>query len=146
MSLSRALRQSVSRLLIGVVLFAQLAVAGYACPGLKVMGSVGNGGAATAMLGVVTDTAAEPAAMPPGCDQMDPNAANLCAEHCHQGQQSVDTATVPAVGLGVPTFLYSLPLEPQRSRGFGRSFPAPDARLDAAPEPPHAILHCVFRI
>ena len=146
MSLSRALRQSVSRLLIGVVLFAQLAVASYACPGLKVMGSVGNGGAATAMLRVVTDTAAEPAAMPPGCDQMDPNAANLCAEHCHQGQQSADTASAPVVRLGIPTLLYSLPLEPQHSLGSGRSFPAPDARLDAAPEPPHAILHCVFRI
>ena len=47
MSLSRALRQSVS----------------YACPGLEVMGSVGNGGAATAMHGVLTDTAAEPAAI-----------------------------------------------------------------------------------
>ena len=63
MSLSRALRRSVSRLLIGVVLFAQIAVASYACPGLKVMGSVGNGGAATAMHGVVTDTAAKPAAI-----------------------------------------------------------------------------------
>ena len=146
MSLSHALRQSVSRLLIGVVLFAQLAVASYACPGLKVMDSVGNGGAATAMHGVVADTAAEPAAMPSGCDQMDPNAANLCAGHCRQGQQSADTATVPAVSLGIPTFLYSLSLEPQHSLGSGRSFPAPDARLDAAPEPPHAILHCVFRI
>ena len=62
MSLSRALRESVSRLLIGMVLIAQLAVASYACPGLELVGSVGNGGAATAMHGVVTDTAAEPAA------------------------------------------------------------------------------------
>ena len=142
MSMSRALRQSVSRLLIGVVLFAQLAVASYACPGLKVMGSAGNGDAATTMHEAVTDTAA----MPPGCDQMDPNAANLCAEHCRQGQQSADTANVPAVSPGIPTFLYSLQLEPQHSLRSGRSFPAPDARLDAAPEPPHAILHCVFRI
>ena len=146
MSLSRALRQSVSRLLIGVVLLAQLAVASYACPGLKVMGSVGNGGVATAMHEVVAGTAAEPAAMPRGCDQMDPNAANLCAEHCRQGQQSADTANVPAVSLGVPTFLYSLPLEPQRSLGSGRSCPAHDASLVAALSPPHAILHCVFRI
>ena len=146
MSLSHVLRKSIARLLIGVVLFAQLAVSSYACPGLKVMDSVGNGGAATAMHGVVANTAAEPAAMPPGCDQIDPNAANLCAEHCHQGQQSADTANVPAVSLGIPTLLYSLPLEPQCSLGSGRSFPARDACLDAAPEPPHAILHCVFRI
>ena len=146
MNLSRALRQSVSRLLIGVVLFAQLAVASYACPGLKVLGSAGNGGAATAMHGVVANAAAELGSMPPGCDQMDPNAANLCAGHCHQGQQSADTANVPAVSPGIPTFLYSLQLKPQHSLGSGRSFPAPDACLDAAPEPPHAILHCVFRI
>ena len=146
MSLSRALRQSVSRLLIGVVLFAQLAVASYACPGLKVMNSVGNGVAPTAMHGVMADIAAEPAAMPPGCDQMDPDAANLCAEHCRHGQQSADTANVPAVSLGIPTVLDSLPLEPQHSLGSSRCVPAPDAGLDAAPEPPHDILHCVFRL
>ena len=131
-----------------MVLFAQLAVASYACPGLKGMGSLPNESTATAMVVAAADDApmAQPEGMPPGCDQMDPNAANLCAEHCHQGQQSADTANVPAVSLGIPTFLYSLPLEPQRSLGSGRSFPAPDACLDAAPEPPHAILHCVFRI
>ena len=62
MSLLCARRESVSRLLIGMVLFAQLAVASDACPGLKVMGSAGSGGAATALHGVATDTAAEPAA------------------------------------------------------------------------------------
>ena len=84
--------------------------------------------------------------MQPGCVQMDPDAANLCAEHCHQGQQSADTAAVPVVSLGIPTFLYSLPLDLQHALGSGRSSPAPDASLDAAPALPHAILHCVFRI
>ena len=84
--------------------------------------------------------------MPAGCDQLDPDAANLCAEHCHQGQQGVDVANVPLVSAGVPTFLYSLQFGPKHSLGSGRSFPAPDASVDAAPEPPHAILHCVFRI
>ena len=146
MSLSHALRQSVSRLLIGVVLFAQLAVASYVCPGLKVMDSVGNGGAATAIHGVVADSAAEPAAMQPGCDQMDPDAANLCAEHCRFGQQSADTAPAPIVHVAIPTLLYPLPLEPQRLLGSGRAFPAADASLVAALSPPHTILHCVFRI
>lgn len=148
MKLPRTLSKSIGRLLIGVVLFAQLAVASYACPGLKGNGSMANSRDAKAMLVAAADTAATafPAGMPPGCDQMDPDAANLCAQHCHQGQQSADTASAPMVGLGISTFLYSLPLEPQHSLGSGRSFPAPDARLDAAPEPPHAILHCVFRI
>ncbi|MEO8280254.1 MAG: hypothetical protein ABI887_05470 [Burkholderiales bacterium] len=147
MRLSRALSRSSSRLLIGILLFAQFAVASYACPGLKGMGSTATGVMGTVVLSAAADTtsAAEPADMPLGCDQIDPNAANLCAEHCHQGQQSADTAAAPVVGLTIPTFLYSLRLEPQNLLGFGRSFPAPDASLDAAPEPPHAILHCVFR-
>ena len=149
MILSRALSKAFSRLLVGVLLFAQIAVAGYACPQLSGMASMSEGKSAMVMVSAsAPDSTAvsKSTDMPPGCDQIDPNAANLCAEHCHQGQQSADRANVPAVSLGIPTFLYSLPLEPQHSLGSGRSFPAPDARLDAAPEPPHAILHCVFRI
>ena len=151
MILTRALRKAISRLLICVLVFAQFAVASHACPSLMGTAEMANGNPAIAMAMTATTSpdasqAATPAAMPPGCDQIDPDAANLCAEHCHQGQQSADTASAPVVNLGIPAFLYSLPLEPQHSLGSGRSFPAPDARLDAAPEPPHAILHCVFRI
>ena len=84
MSLNRTFTRTVSRMLIGVLLFAQFAVASYACPGLKGMTSMSSTPAGTVM---VAHSASEPAAMPPGCDQMDPDAANLCAEHCHQGQQ-----------------------------------------------------------
>ncbi|MEP6872727.1 MAG: hypothetical protein ABI887_00015 [Burkholderiales bacterium] len=132
--------KAISRVLIGVVLFAQFAVASYACPSL--MGAASMAAATSPEATQVATTTG----MPPGCDQLDPDAANLCAEHCRQGQQSADTASAPVVSLGIPTFLYSLPIEPQHSLGPGRSFPAPDAHLDAAPEPPHAILHCVFRI
>jgi len=134
MELSRAIRKSISRMLMGVLLFAQLAVASYACPSLRGMDSAAM---ATSM---------STSSMPPGCDQIDPGAANLCTEHCRQGQQSADTAPAPAVSPGIPTLLYSIPIEPQHVLGSGRSFPAPDASVDAAPEPPHAILHCVFRI
>ena len=136
MSLSRAFSKSLGRWLIGVLLFAQLAVASYACPGLSGMASMASSAAPDAAV----------AAMPPGCDQIDPNAANLCAEHCRYGQQSADTATATVVLAAIPTLLYSLPLEPARLPGFGRSIPALDASLTAAPPPPHAILHCVFRI
>jgi hypothetical protein len=147
MNLSRSISKTISRLLIGVLLFAQFAVASYACPGLRGLGSMVTDGAGRVIPSVAPAAAqAQPAAMPPGCDQMDPDAANLCAEHCRHGQQSADSAAAPVVGLGILTFLYSLPLEPQHTLGSGRSFPASDPRLDAAPEPPHAILHCVFRI
>lgn len=134
MDLSRALRKSISRMLMGVLLFAQVAVAGYACPSLKGMDSATR----SATLSV--------SSMPPGCDEVDPDATNLCAEHCRQGQQSVDTAATPAMSAGLPTFLYAIPIEPQHALGSGRSFPASDASRFAAPEPPHSILHCVFRI
>ena len=148
LSRSRSISKTISRLLIGVLLFAQFAVASYACPGWPGMGLMVRGATGAMVLSAAADatSAAEPAGMPAGCAQIDLSAANLCAEHCHPGQQSADTAATPSVGLGSPILLYSLPLEPQHSLGSGRSFPAPDARLDAAPEPPHAILHCVFRI
>ena len=151
MTLPRALSKAISRLLIGVLLFAQFAVASYACPSLMGTAAMANGMPAIAMAMTATTSADSSqtetsAALPPGCDQIDPDAANLCAEHCHPGQQSADTGAAPVVSLGIQTFLYPLPLEPQHALGFGRSFPAPDAWLDAAPEPPHAILHCVFRI
>ena len=148
MGMTRATGKLISRMLMGVLLFAQLAVASYACPGLKGMQSMSSGSAATATLMAAADASSDSqtAGMPPDCDRMDPDAANLCAEHCRQGQQSVDTTPAHLVGLAFATFLYSIPLEPQHSLGSGRSSPAPDARLHAAPEPPHAILHCVFRI
>jgi hypothetical protein len=149
MNLSRSISKTISRLLIGVLLCAQFALASYACPELKGSGSMVTDGAGRVISSAAPAAAqaqAQRAAMPPGCDQIDPDAANVCAEHCRHGQQSADTAAAPVVGLGIPTFLYSLPLEPQHALGSGRSFPAFDPRLDAAPEPPHAILHCVFRI
>ena len=136
MSSTRAWRQSISRLLIGALLLAQFAVASYACPGLNVPGSVASGHAVEV----------QPKAMPPGCDQMDPGSANLCAEHCRAGQQSADTAAVGIVGVGVAAHLYSVPMDALLGPGSGRLQIAPGARVDAAPEPPHAILHCVFRI
>ena len=149
MILTRAMSKSISRWLIGVFLFAQFAVAGYACPGLSGMTSTPNGDDAMVMQSDPAHdgaSAAKSAVMAPGCDQIDQDAANLCAEHCRFGHQSADTAPVPVVLAAIPTLLYSLPLEPAPLLGSGRSMPAPDANLAAAPPPPHAILHCVFRI
>jgi len=149
MTLSRAFRKAVSRLLIGVLLFAQFAVAGYACPGLSGMSSMAKGEEVMMMGAEATPeagVAAKATEMAPGCDQMDQDAANLCLEHCRHGQQSADTAPVPVVLAAIPTLLYSLPLEPAPLLGSGRPAPAVDVSLAAAPPPPHTILHCVFRI
>jgi hypothetical protein len=130
MSFTRALTRQISRVLIGVLLFAQLAVASYACPGLSTMPAMASSNAM---------------AMSPDCDQIDRAAANLCAEHCRHGQQSADTASVPVVLAPVPTLLYSLPLELEPQLGSALAFPAPDPVLAVRP-PSHAILHCVHRI
>jgi hypothetical protein len=135
MTLSRALRKAIGRLLIGVLLFAQFMVASYACSELSGMPSTPKGHDVM----VVAD-------MSPGCDQMDHDAANLCAEHCRFGQQSADTAAVSVVLAAMPTLLYSLPVEPAHLLGSGRPNPATGISLAAAAAPPHAILHCVFRI
>jgi hypothetical protein len=150
MLLTRALRKQICRLLIGVLLFAQFAVAGYACPGLAAMTTMAHADAMSsmAMNADETDgTLEKSSAMSPGCDQMDPDpgAANLCAEHCRFGQQSADTAPLPVVLAPVPALLYSLPSEPESISGSIRSCPAFNA-VHAARPPPHAILHCVFRI
>ncbi len=74
---------------------------------------------------------------------MDPEFANLCAEHCHHGQQSdrAATLTVPAALL---TALYITPLAPEPAVA---PRPAADTTSAlAAASPPLAILHCCFRI
>ena len=136
MKLSRAIRKSISLVLMGVLLFAQLAVASYSCPR--------PGGMDPSSM-IVSMPESMSVGMAPGCDQLDPEAANLCAEHCHQGQHSADTAASPAVSAAIPTLLYLIPTEPQHLPGSGRSAPAVVDSVVAAPEPPHAILHCVFR-
>ncbi len=144
MELSRAIRKSISLVLMGVLLFAQLAVASYSCPRL---GGTDPASMTASMSVSMPESMPELMAvgMAPGCDQLDPEAANLCAEHCHQGQQSADTAASPAVSAAIPTLLYLIPTEPQHLPGSGRSAPAVGDSVVAAPEPPHAILHCVFR-
>lgn len=149
MIIARKLSKLICQVLIGVMLFAQMAVAGYACPGLlgtKSM-SMDRSGAAKAALATVglQEQTATPGATIPGCHQIDPSATNLCAEHCRFGQQSADTAPAPVVFAPVPALVYALPLEPEPIGGSVRSAPRLDPVLAVAP-PPHAILHCVFRI
>lgn len=74
---------------------------------------------------------------------MDPQFANLCAEHCHHGQQSdqVATLTVPAALL---TALYITPLAPEPVVAPHPAAAGMSALVAASP--PHTVLHCCFRI
>ncbi len=146
--MTRSFLRSVCRALIGVVLLAQMAVSAYACPGLS-SGSTMNGsmpaagsmdGAAMVLAGAADQRAADCAGM---AGPMDPEFANLCAEHCRHGQQSdqAATLTVPAALL---TALYNTPLAPEPAVA---PRPAADSTSAlAAASPPLAILHCCFRI
>jgi hypothetical protein len=113
----------VARLLIGVLVLAQMAVAAYACPS-----STG-------------DVTVNAVAMP-DCDQVDTDVTQLCLEHCRFGQQSADHSPAPAPLPALLTPLYSLPPAADAA--------APGLRLtaDAPPgavDPPHTLLHCCLR-
>lgn len=144
-AMTRSLLRLVARLMIGVVLFAQLAVSAYACPALAT--AAGMDMPSLSASGPIVKA---PMAMPAGaadCDDatgaMDPAAANLCAEHCKYGQQSdhAPTLNVPAAVL---TALYAAPVVAPTAPP-----PRPAAAWTSAlvaASPPLAVLHCVYRI
>ena len=120
--------QTLCRIVIGAVLWAQLAIAAYACPGLS------SPAPAEAM-------PCEGMAMPMG-STLDPAFPNLCAAHCHQGQQSDQ---VPS--LAVPAVLWvALYATPPATEPLMAPRPMAEAVHPRAAPPPHAILHCCFRI
>ncbi len=137
--MTRHFLRSVCRALIGAVLLAQLALSAYACPGMS----------AVAPSEVGSTTAAAPLTM--NCEDMagpmdaamDADYPNLCAEHCHQGQQSDQAATLTVP----PALLTELYITPPAFQPIAAPRPAAAAtRAGAAASPPLAILHCCFRI
>ena len=124
----------VGRLLIVAILFAQIAVSAYACPSLL------KSGVESAAVATVNS-------MPIDCDQMagmlDPAAPSLCSAHSHSHEQSADHADSPELPPALFAVLYWLVAQTPVEL-VGKS---PDASvLHAALPPPHAILHCCFRI
>lgn len=144
--MTRKFLRSVCRGFIGMLLFAQMAIAAYACPGLSPAGIM------NLQMESGTDGASNPSMFQGGeqvinCDDMareaSPALHNLCAEHCRFGQQSDQTPTlaVPAVLLNAryTTPLLTGPADPPRPAA------AETSALTAA-SPRRAILHCCFRL
>ncbi|MBS0309505.1 MAG: hypothetical protein JSS58_11135 [Proteobacteria bacterium] len=116
------------------VLFTQLAVAAYACPGMKI------------------EQVSQAVAMPmedhqamSGCAGMDDVQPGLCHAHDHAGNQSLDKPELPLIQPFVPTgFVLAI--------GFTEIIDRPlTARptsivLTRAAAPPLAIRNCCFRI
>lgn len=150
----RSLRRSVIRAMIGILVFAQLAIAAYACPGLFNSMPAGASVRTQVQAGVLAESSrsehdsqamvADAAQkMPVDCGQVDPEAPNLCAEHCKQGQQSADHTPAPAVAPALLTELYRVTLS-TASPVAEDAYYAPGLLLRAA-APPHAIAHCCLR-
>lgn len=152
--MTRRLKQLICRLLVGVFLFAQMAVAAYACPQLSPAGF--RQASASAMVSEGAPIASEVsaagtddnpvmnmAACCDGMDQPDPDNPNLCAEHAHFGQQS-DQTQIPTLPTVLLVSLYVVSTIPELNVPTRPA--AASASFFAAASPPHAILHCCFRI
>jgi len=123
--MKRVQRKWVGILGVVALLFAQLAVASYACP------LAGQGDPTT----VAANSTDSPNAL-------DPNQPGVCLEHCKAGTTTVDQSQPPVMqaplvlGPLVRVADIRLPL-------VRRTLPQPDA--DHLTSPPPAILFCVFR-
>jgi hypothetical protein len=134
MQLRRKYRVLTALVALCGMLFMQLAVAAYTCPGLK---AAGTSEAAT------TDQV--PMQSMPGCDQPDPAKPALCHAHCLDGKSSLDKPEVPVVSpAAVIVSALLTPLEPLAPARFpGTQSPSFLQRITA---PPISIRHCCFRI
>lgn len=141
----RSLR-ALSWILIGAVIYAQAAIAAYACPGQSPATDPGRqvSLAAEVALDASSEQGRAPMANCSGMSAaMDPSSPSLCAEHCQFGQQSnqAPSLSVPAV------LLHALYVAPPVPAVSAASHPAAaDLGALAVASPPHAILHCCFRI
>jgi hypothetical protein len=139
--ISRSVNRFIARLLLGVMLFAQMTVAAYACTGLQ---SASTRSTETEVLTLVEAPLAMVADGVLGHAAMDPMQPTLCAVHCQSGQQNADGKPAPNVSPAIPVSLYprAMAFHPADTQHASAAPDDPPTRTD----PPHAILHCCFRI
>jgi len=113
------------------VLFSQLAVSAYACPGVDGMARA-----------VITNEEAPPCHEQPSTDEL----AALCQAHCQQGAQSLEKrASVPEFALTAG--LAVVAIAPRNaSRPTTAFVEAQPSLLERPTGPPLAVRHCCFRI
>ena len=145
--MTRKFLRSVGFALIGALLFAQMAIASYACPALAspMRMQMPSGESTTRDLTKPALSAEGSQAM--NCEDMagavDNSNGTLCAEHCRFGQSSSDTPTI-TVPMALLSLLYSVPPAPEPVAAPHTAAGRPGVLGAAAP--PHAILHCCWRI
>jgi hypothetical protein len=133
----------VARLLVGVLLSAQMAIAAYACP-VMLNGST-HSTAPSAVMGTGDVAEMQSGGMETKLvGGMDSDLPNLCLGHCQYGQQIADSTSSPSLAAVLLTSLYTLP-SLEQSAGLARPIATASGPPSLA-DPPHAILHCCFRL
>lgn len=132
--ITRRAASMICRLMVGVLLFAQLSTAAYACTRL----SSASASAAAVERAAVTLVAAP-------CHEARTESPNLCAEHCRFGEQSAEHASAPLPGDAVLAMLYAVP-RPSEAVARVEILAAREWALAAPPPPPHTVLHCCRRV
>jgi hypothetical protein len=141
---SKGLRVRLIGMLSMALLFAQVAVAAYACPALGERADTGGADIA-AMAGMPC------AEMMAAGEPLDPEQPTLCMQHCQFGSTSHVVDHVPSVFAPVTAFpaLFTVSFD-ERLHLALRSW-AEDDRLRDRPPPlahsiAHSIAHCCYRI
>jgi hypothetical protein len=144
-AVTRTTQRSLGRGLIAALLYAQMMVAAYACPALAPAGAAERPPtvAAKQAVGFVAGATQQVAAMPAGCDGMPIDSPNVCVAHCQAGDQNIDAAQTPVAPVYLSSSFYVVPVA--SASGECDRNATPIERINAIP-PPHAILHCCFRI
>lgn len=146
--MTRKFLRSIGLALVGVLLFAQMAIASYACPALASPMRMQMPMGESAIRDLTNPALSAQGIQVMNCEDMATAVDNLngtlCAEHCRFGQHSSDAPTlnVPVAMMALLYFAPPMPDQPSAARiAAGRP-----AVLAGAAAPPHAILHCCWRI
>lgn len=131
--MTRSYKRTLARLLLGVLVYAQLAVAAYACG----VGSSPGSDRATGPAAVHVEALVHAL-------QMDADQPTLCVAHCRSGQQNADAKPLPVPPFALVAGYFSL--EPLSASGERDSPVLASGSLPPLADPPHAVLHCCLRI
>ena len=115
------------------LLFMQLAVASYACPGAQ-----SSHIAEVAAMAEAGMSCAETMSL-----RMDDEQPHLCQAHCQAGQQTADKYELPAL---VTAALADIVYTPFITSAISEGAPVQAPLLRRATAPPLAVQHCCFRI
>lgn len=132
MKLRRKYRILTALIALVGMLFMQLAVASYVCPG----GTAGP---------MAVESAQAPMQSMPDCDGPDPANPALCQAHCQDAKSSLDKPQTPSVTPApVMVSVILTPLIPLLPATLPST--EPDWLLQRITAPPMSIRHCCFRI